>query len=406
MPTPLETRLSTLAPLIHDPAAPGTGEPGGETHEVVSLLYPTPDIAGDSRKWGIAQKNILSRLDELREQGGKEEDRNTDQANNEGGGSRGLDGRALDRLRDWVHAMEPDTLPEGGFALFAEGDELSVHPLAVRPYPTLHQGTIFALPALVDAARQLDYWCVVLDVEEPRLFRVSNNQWADRTPKEGVRTLSGEMGQYEPMDAVTFHSSGRPHLGKAAHAAAKFHALGTSVTDLKSEEVERVLHDLAVAVRGVVQTDGLPVLLAGDPKRCGLFRAHFDEQHLVDDLHVAGDALELRELADRAREAMRAWDEARRREDIAETDPHTLVTNEDELLSAAREGRIEAVYLREEAAGLLHGDDERLKLDAVEDDGIETRSMIVTQAVRNGASLRLIPEGMDDQPMISARMRY
>ena len=406
MPTPLETRLSSLAPLIHEPAAPGTGEPGGQAHEVVSLLYPTPDIAGDLRKWDIAQKNILSRLDELREQGGKEEDRNTDQAQNEGGGSRGMDGRALDRLRDWVAAMEPDTLPEGGFALFAEGDELSVHPLSVRPAPSLHQGTIYALPALVDAARQLDYWCVVLDVEEPRLFRVSNNQWTDRTPKEGVRTLSGVMGQYEPMDAVTFHSSGRPHLGKAAHAAAKFHALGTSVNDYKADEVERVLHDLAAQVRDVVQQDGLPVLLAGDPKRCGLFRAHFDEQHLVPDLHVAGDAQELAELADRARAAMRTWDEARRRDDIEKTDPHTLVTDQTELLSAAREGRVEAIYLREDAAGLLPGDDERLKIGAVDDKDTAARSMIVTQAVRNGASLRLIPEDMEDQPMIAARMRY
>ena len=406
MPTPLETRLSSLASLIHEPAAPGTGAPGGEEHAVVSLVYPTPDIAGDSRKWGIAQKNILSRLDEIREQGGKEEGRNTDQDGNEGGGSRGLDGRALDRMRDWVSAMEPDTLPEGGFALFAEGDELSVHPLAVRPQPTLHQGTIFALPALVDAARQLDYWCVVLDVEEPRLFRVSNNQWTDRTPK-GVRTLSGEMGQYEPMDSVTFHSSGRPHIGKANHAAAKFHALGTAVPDLKSDEVDRVLKDLAVQVRDVVETDGLPVLLAGDPKRCGLFRTHFDSQHLTDeDLHVAGDALELAELAERAGDAMREWDVKRRREDIASTDHNTLVTDETELLTAAREGRVEAIYLREDAGGLLTGNDERLKVGAVEDPGIEMRSMIVTQAVRNGASLRLIPEDMEDQPTISARMRY
>ena len=394
MSTPLETRLSVLAPLMAEPAAPGADPAGGKNQQTVSLLYPTPDIAADTRKWDIAQKNLLSELDSLRE-------------DESGEGTRGMNGRALDRLRDWVAKAESDTLPEGGFALFARGDELAVQGLGLRPHPTLHVGQLFALPALVDAARQLDYWCVVLDIERPHLFRVSGGQWTDKTPK-GLVGLSGEMGQYEPMASVTFHSSGRPHIGSAAHASAKFHALGVSTTDLKAEEIERVLTNLAREVGDATHGSSLPVLLAGDPKRCGLFRAHFDHQHLVEpDLHVAGDALELRGLAGRAREAMATFDAQRRAHVVQNLDRHTVVSNTDQLLTAAREGRIAAVYLREDMAGMLEGDDERLKLNAVDDRGAEARSMIVTEAVKNGASLNLFAEDMaDDLPPLGATMRY
>ncbi|WP_031550138.1 hypothetical protein [Parvularcula oceani] len=384
--TLLEDRISSLSPLIADPAAPGADPAAGKTRDVVSLLYPTPDIAGDMQKWGIAQKNILDRLDE----------------------TEGLDQAAVGKLRAWVEAMDPEHLPEGGFALFAEGGEMSAHTLNVRPAPTLHKGPLYALPALVDAACAMDYWVVVLDVEAPRIFSVSGTTWTDKTPKSGVRTLSGEMAQYAPMDSVTFHSSGRPHIGKAGHAAAKFHALGTSVSDYKAEEVERVLQDFAGHVEKAVGGGGRPVLLAGDPKRTGLFRQHFDDQNLVEpDLHVAGDALALEELAGRAREAMEDWDRKRRGALMDDLDPNTLERNEQQLLSAAREGRIDTVYLREDAAGLIPGDDERLKIGSMEEEGAETRSMIVGNALKNGASLTLFSEDMaPDLPIIAASMRY
>ncbi|MBB4657824.1 hypothetical protein [Parvularcula dongshanensis] len=385
MATLLEQRLQSLAPLIKDPAAPGADAPGGKAASVVSLIYPTPDVSGDQHKWDIAQKNILSRLDE----------------------DHGLNERAAAKLRDYVASMDTEHLPTGGFALFADGEDVTIHPLTVRPAPTLHEGEVYALPALVDAAAAQRYWVVVLDIDAPRLFEVQGGTWTDRTPKE-VMTLSGEMGRTEPMASVTFHSSGRPHIGQAGHAAAKFHGLGTATQDLKQTEIENVLTRFAVQVRDVVKGDSDPVLLAGDPKRTGLFRGHFDHQHLVEpDLHVAGDALELRELAGRAGDAMKAEEDKRRKALLDELDRNTLTDNTNLLLEAAREGRIATVYLREDGAGLLHGDDERLKIDSVDDWEVEARSSIVAYALKNGASLVLFGEEMaDDLPLISASMRY
>lgn len=388
-PTPLEARIHDIADMIAEPAAPGTqtrgDEEGRDDKGVVSLLYPSPDIAGDQTKWDLARKNILTRLDE----------------------AEGLDRRAVAKLQAWVEQTDQKDLPEGGFALYSDGERLSALTLDVRPAPTLHSGAIYALPALVDAAEQRAYWTVVLDVEAPKLFRVEGGTWKDETPAE-VRTLSGEMGRTEPMAAVTFHSSGRPHIGSASHASAKFHALGTASTDLKAEEVGRVLTHFAGQVEDIVSGTKDPILLAGDPKRCGLFRQHFDNPQLLEeDLHVAGDALELRELAGRAREAIEARMDERLADEMRALDRNTLTTRTDELLSAAREGRVEHVYLRADAAGLLPGDDERLKLGAMEDEGAEARSMIVAHALKNGAGLTVFEEEQaDDLSELSATMRY
>ena len=397
----LEDRVSTLAPMIKEPAAPGTGAPGGKDGlGVVSLVYPSPDVAGDSRKWGIAQKNILSRIDEVFEVDG--EGTPTDEAE-----TPDLNARGAAKLRAWVEAMEPEKLPTGGFALYTDGDDLSAVSLEVRPLPTLHKGEIFAMPALVDAASTRRYWCVALDAEQPRLFYVSGRTWTDKTP-EDAPSLSERMGKTVPMATVSFHSSGKPHIGSAAHASAKFHALGTATGDLKRDEIERVLGDFARQVGTLTKGSTDPVLIVGDPKNCGLFREHYDHpQAIEDDLQVGGDALEMQELAMRAHEAVMAWDDERKRARLGDLDRNTLRTGTTELLSAAREGRIEHVYLREDAAGLLTGDDERLKIDAAEDEGAEARSMIVTEAVKNGAQLTVFEAEMaDDLPEIAAVMRY
>lgn len=400
----LEDRMHALAPLMRDPAAPGSDPAGGKDGAgglgIVSLVYPSPDVAGDSRKWGIAQKNILHRIDEVFEEQGPSTP--TDEAE-----APDLNARGAAKLRAWVEAMEPEKLPTGGFALYTDGEELTALSLDVRPLPTLHHGQVFALPALVDAAETMRYWCVALDVEQPRLFYVSGRTWTDETPKDAP-SLSGEMGQYLPMATVSFHSSGKPHIGSAAHASAKFHALGRAVTDIKRDEIERVFEQFAKQVEAKTKGRAEPVLLVGDPKNCGLFRAHFDHPQAIEhDLHVAGDALELRELAERAHEAASKDDDARRAARLADLDRNTLRTDVQELLGAAREGRIDHVYLSHDAAGLLHGNDERLKIDAVEDQGAEARSMIVAEAVKNGAQLTVFrPEAADDLPEISAVMRY
>lgn len=394
----LETRLSALAPLMREPAAPGADPAAGkDDFGVVSLLYPSPDIAGDSRKWGIAQKNILSRIEEALPSAEPEEEGHEDT----------LDARASAKLRAWVEALEPDTLPSGGFALFTDGEELSALGLEVRPMPTLHRGEIFALPALVDAAQTARYWCVALDAETPKLFHVTGRTWTDETPKDAP-SLSGEMRGTHPMATVSFHSSGKPHIGSASHASAKFHALGTATADLKRDEIERVFEDFASQVETELKGLSEPVLLVGDPKNCGLFRSHFDHPQTVDeDLHVAGDALELQELAGRAHEAMETYNAGRLKARLGDLDRNTLRADTQELLGAAREGRIDHVYLRADAAGLLTGNDERLKIDAVEDEGAEARSMIVSEAVKNGAMLTVFDHELaNDLPEISAVMRY
>ena len=391
----LEDRLSTLAPLMRDPAAPGTGEPGGKEGGVLSLLYPSPDVAADTRKWDIAQKNILNRL------GGENPDTGAEQP------EPSLNERAAAKLRDWVSKMDPEHLPTGGFALFSDGETMSAVELDVRPFPSLHEGEIYALPALVDAASSARYWCVALDAEQPRLFHVTGRTWRDETPDDAP-SLSERMGKTVPMATVSFHSSGRPHIGSAAHASAKFHALGTATGDLKHDEVEHVLQTFAKQVEGAIKGRRDPVLIVGDPKNCGLFRQFFDDPRTMEhDLHVGGDALELHELAGRAHDAVAEQRGADLKRTLADLDRHTLRSETNELLGAAREGRIEHVYLREDAAGLLHGEDERLKLDAVDDAGAEARSMIVAQAVKNGAGLTVFDGALaDDLPEIAATFRY
>lgn len=386
----LEDRLSTLAGMMKAPQAPGANKSAPD-FGVVSLLYPSPDIAGDLQKWDIAQKNIISRIE-------------TDVAD---GSADTLNARAVEKLSAWVEKMQPDDLPTGGFAVFTDGETLSAIDLDVRPLPTLHHGEIFALPALVDAAATQRYWCIALDAEQPRLFHVKGRTWTDETPDDAP-SLSERMGKTVPMATVTFHSSGKPHIGSAAHASAKFHALGTATTDLKRDEIERVLTEFARQVSAVTVGSADPILIAGDPKNCGLFAEHFDHPATIEDgLHIGGDALELSELASRAHDAIVTWNKAGIAARLEDLDRNTLRAGTDDLLVAAREGRIEHVYLRDDAAGLLTGNDERLKIDAAEDEGAEARSAIVGNAVKNGAALTVFSaDQADDLSPISAVMRY
>jgi hypothetical protein len=371
----LETVLEDLSPYLPQPGADGDLKKA----RVLSLLYPTPDFAGDHEKLEIAMKNVLSALD--------------DEANGPA--------QMRQQIRSVVASLTASDMPGGGIAVFSDGNKAQYMALSEAPMPYLHLGeAAVALPVLLDAQESRRFWIAVLDVERPVLYHVADGRVQDRTP-EDVQTLSQTMKQYHPMADVTWHSSGGV---RRSGAPAQFHALGTATEDLRNDEMNRVLRSFAKQVESAV-TGPDPVLLAGGPSRLGHFREHFEHRNLIDrDIQAAGDAQDEDELLKRAFEVYDVHAEASRKARLDELDLSAALTSLDELLTAAHEGRLERMLVRRSDSGLLSGDDERLKLQPADEDMLK-RSKAVAYAAKHGAELLLVDE-LDTVSGLMATTRY
>jgi hypothetical protein len=373
-PTLLETVLEQLSAYMPDPSEDGTLKDG----KVLSLLYPSPDVAGDADKFDLVRKNLLSELEH--EERGPADMR--------------------DRVRSIVTSLDQSDLPPGGFAVFTDGENTNYFSLQQRPYPRLSLGgTALALPVLADAHLSVRFWLAVLDVEQPRLYHVSDGFVHDKTPKD-VQTLTGTMEQYEPMNAVAFHSSGSV---KRSGAPAKFHALGTATEDLRKDEITRVVSAFARQVGDIV-TGNDPLVIAGGPSRLGHFRDGFSHQNLLEqDLQTAGEGLELDSLLEEATKLVDAKLQTDSRTSIEDLDPTSALRTAKEILPASIQGRIDTVLIHPDHCGFLHGNDERLKLSDDPEPKFEDRSAAVAYSLRNGARLVVTRQHTEEGPLATTR---
>ncbi|MEE4209827.1 MAG: hypothetical protein V2I43_11230 [Parvularcula sp.] len=371
----LETVLDQLSPFLPQPDTDGRL---GDA-EVLSLLYPTPDFAGHREKFDIAKKNLLSAL--------------SDEAFGPA--------KLRDRVRPLVESLDASDMPGGGIAVFATKDQVQYLPLSERPMPFLHIGkAALALPVLIDAQDSRRFWLAVLDVERPVLYHVADGRISDKTP-DGVQTLTETMEQYEPMGDVLWHSSGAV---RRSGAPAKFHALGTATEDLRQDESNRVMAAFARKVEDAV-TGSDPLFLIGGPSRLGHFREQFSHRNWAGhDIQAAGDAQDEDELFKRAFAAFDEYKVGARKEETEDLDLSNTLTDLDELLNAAVEGRLERVLVRRDDSGILGGTDERLKLQEA-DETLVHRSLIVAYAVKHGAQIHVLDE-LDAPSGLTATTRY
>ncbi|WP_256617812.1 baeRF3 domain-containing protein [Parvularcula maris] len=372
--TLLETVLEQLGTYLPDPTEDGTLE----DDRVMSLIYPSPDAAGNAEKFDLVRKNLLQELED------------------EARGPAGM----RDRIRSIVTSLDQSDLPPGGFAVFTNGEDTNYFALQQRPYPRMRLGgAALALPVLADAHLSSRFWLAILDVEQPRLFHVSDGYLHDKTPSE-VQTLTSTMEQYHPMDAVVFHSSGSV---RRSGAPAKFHALGTATEDLRKDEITRVLAAFGRQVGDIV-TGSDPLVLAGGPSRIGHFRESFSHQNLLEhDLKAAGEGLELDGLLKDAADVVEEHLRETSRKTLEDVDPSSALRSAAEIVPAAIQGRVDTVLIHPDHCGFLQGDDERLKLGEDPDPRFAERSKAVAYALRNGARLMITREHTGDGPLATTR---
>jgi hypothetical protein len=372
--TLLETVLEQLSTYLPDPTEDGSLK----DEQVMSLLYPSPDAAGNAEKFDLARKNLLQDLED------------------EAHGPAAM----RERIRSIVTSLDQSDMPAGGFAVFTDGESTGFFALQQRPYPRLRLGgAALALPVLADAHMSARFWLAVLDVEQPRLFHVRDGFVHDKTPSE-VQTLTSTMEQYHPMDAVAFHSSGSV---KRSGAPAKFHALGTATEDLRKDEITRVLAAFGRQVGDIVSGSD-PLILAGGPSRIGHFRESFSHQNLLDhDLQAAGEGLELDGLLHEATAIVDQHLKDGTRTSLEDLDPSGALRGASEIVPASIQGRVDTVLIHPNHCGFLHGDDERLKLVEDPEPRFAERSKAVAYALRNGARLMITRQHTGEGPIATTR---
>ncbi|NNU15591.1 hypothetical protein HK107_04565 [Parvularcula sp. ZS-1/3] len=369
-----EDVIEQLTPFLPDP------KPNGELPEArtLSLLFPTPDVDGNQEKWDLIKKNLLSALD------------NEDLAPK----------AQREAVSGIVTSLSRSDLPPGGFAVFSDGENTRYFALQRRPEPQLSfDSAPLTAAVLADAQESRRFWLAALDVEDPRLFQVTDGVIEDRTPSE-VMTLSEQMKITEPMGAVIWHSSGSV---KRSGAPAKFHALGSATEDVKKDDIQNVLTAFGNQIADRVK-DQDTLIIAGGPARCGHFRETFSHQSLLDrEIHAAGEGLDQDELLSKAYAILSEEAEAGIKDELDNLDLSDPIRGINDIRTASLRGQIETLIISPERLGLTEGEDELMDVSSAPNQGLMDRSVAMAYTLKNGGSLILSAEASKDGAVASKR---
>lgn len=335
---------------------------------VVSVLLPRPHMQTGGEKLRIATKNAAQAI----------------------AGCPGDHTQLIDRLT----ALEMSDMESAGSAFFSAGGDF--HEVRLNNPPVAMVASdqeAMWLPVLVDASSRNSAWAVIVDRDQPKIYRATARGLEDFSDTMSVPDYDEIEARREPQLDVLFHSASSGRRTQGHGSFAKFHSLGTT-QEQEEEKTEEVFHRrIADALK-----DGLPrtarkVFFVGDERGAGHVRALLgDVTFDTDYLTSAGDGSDAERLA----EALRNELETERRQlgsdTLKDMPPSGLVVDGD-VETAGQNGRIETVWISDEAAGLREfADDEYFDFDDPDAaQQVLTLQRRIAPAVLTGANVHVIP---------------
>jgi hypothetical protein len=266
---------------------------------------------------------------------------------------RGLDEHAIDEL------LEPaDELAENRHRSFwsepDEGVALFLAPRFVRAFrvPRAFRercvvGDRFSLKPLLPAiGSDQIFYVLALSGNEVRLLEATS-QTVQRLFPEGLpHSISEALGEQKTAQYLQYHTAASSR-GNARQAI--YHGHGVGDEDGKAE-LRRYLHPVETALRKVLAGSSAPLVLAGAEPLPSLYREISNYPHIAEE-GIAGNPELVRdeELRDRAWQILEPELEAprhRAENRFVELSGSRRVSNDPaEVLTAARQGRVEALFL-------------------------------------------------------------
>lgn len=289
-----------------------------------------------------------------------------------------------------------------GLALLASDEGIGVHRVPVEVEPFVYVGTRFCVrPLLPMVRRGAACFVLALSGNAVRLLRCTMRT-VERIESPALPRELGRVEHERAGQAV--HAGG-------AHGRAVYH--GQGVGEIGEEDLVRSVREVDQAVRAVIPA-GTPLILAGVDRLRGLYAEHSGYRFLAEE-GIAGNPeptadAELRDQAVviAARELDRPRRAALRR--IADAPPASVARGLDDVIGAARAGRVDWLVARPERPlwGLppssLSGSDVHDERRSGDDDLID---LAIAEALATGAHVG--PASGDELPeadAVAALLRY
>jgi hypothetical protein len=306
-----------------------------EAQPAISIYLPTHKAGRETRQDPIRLRNLLSEAAErLRaDRRGPEVDGLIEPAR-----------RLLDDEEFWRHQ-------EHGLAIFIAPGFHRIHKLPIEVPEELTIGRHFHIRRLLPILDSVG-WCWVLTItgEHTRLYQGSRwalSEAADLDLPQGVQAIHGET-EYQQQHYAS--PPNRPGVGSFTMSHAQ--SFGEAPEELRKTQLLQLLRRIATGAEPLIKRQPAPVVLVAQPEIQGNFRelAGWREM-LPDGVQENPEAMSDEELQRKAWELFeprraRSRDEVlgRLRGLIGTADPKATTRPED-IVKAAREGRVELLFL-------------------------------------------------------------
>ena len=380
----------------------------GQGGPYLSLTIQRPRLAGDVDKWDILTKNAVQRVENMLET----------HFDNEAGKHKDDD---INTPKQWaarveaaLGSLDPQYDHCGGWLLVATEDGMDIFELQDTPQSRIvWADTPYLLPVITDGIQRTRGWVLAVGQQTADLYRWDGVEMHDESHRLDFRSYDEMRATREPEGNVNLHTntSLRPNMnGGTGGSFAAYHAAGEAVDDYDEKQLKDYFNGVAKAVEPLIAGSGNPLIIAGDPKNAGWFKGLI-ELHELHDAHIdlGGEALTPERLQEAAAPIFTAIEsEDHELDDMGEGAPLTAV-GLTEIADAAKQGKVETLYLASELDGFLaSNDDERVKFTELEENALPRRiNHVVMTTVQMGGEVKVPPlqHKLTDAEAL-ARLRY
>lgn len=261
------------------------------------------------------------------------------------------DDKQLDEIFTQLHSLLEDNAfwqqQDAGLALFADKQQcMRVRlPFAINDFSVL--GSAFVISPLI-AMKSLSHEFYLLDINlktKPRLLRTTSKTLVEVHPDEMPQSFEQITARYEYNTDLSF--KGAPRNTPGSGDSASFHGPDTQ----RELDVNKraYLRDITHAVDSFLKDKERPLVLAGTEERVGNLRKEL-RYHTVLQEYIAGDVGEEGEsmLYRRALPLVMAYRRNVINESVRQllaSNPNRTLVDYDAITKAARENRVEQLYV-------------------------------------------------------------
>lgn len=336
---------------------------------VLSAYLPRPLIQTGGDKWDILQKNALQAFEAY--------------------------GDMAEPAVAAVSELALQDFSGLGIGVFTDGTTLRTVHLKQRPIAVMDSSAVpFFLPVLADLPKGTGDWVIALDKDQAALYLWTNGQLIDMSDRLDAPSYDEIENRRAVQDDVFFHNAARGRVG-GHRGPAIFHALGTAVGAEREKTDDAYFLQTAKALAAALPPQTDHVVIAGDSRTAGHFQSRFNDAGISTEILVgAGEALHPEQLAEQLRSRPRNIDPV----------PSDAATDTDEITKAARNGRVERLFVSRDLCGVETGDlgtSEHLAF-RVPDGAQVMANGVALSALQTGAGIGWRDEGLGENGMAAA----